>query len=104
MGVGIPATTEHIRLFLCKDRQDFFRHGGLGRCSHKVDRGPVEPFGGGFPVKAQPGAHHQLVDPVSQMGKAQIADRPNLIRCGVQMKIICHGIFSSKIEIIVDIR
>ena len=73
------------------------------RCSHKVDRGPVEPFGGGFPVKAQPGAHHQLVDPVSQMGKAQIADRPNLIRCGIQMKIICHGIFSSKIEIIVDI-
>ena len=65
-----------------------------------MDGGPVQALGGGLAAQAQPGADHHLKDRVSQVGQTQIADGPDMVGRSIQMKIICHGIFSCKIEII----
>ena len=68
---------------LGEDPLQLFGHGRLGGGRHEMDGGLVEPPGGGLPVEHQPGAHHQLKDAVPQVGKAQAADGPDLVRGGV---------------------
>ena len=91
MDVGVAAPLEHGVLLLRQQRQDLLAELRLLRRAYQLDCGAVQTLAGGLPVGAQPCAHQKLVHTVTQMGKADAADAPDLVSGQLYGKIICHS-------------
>ena len=73
MGAGVPATLEDGGLLLREDGQQQVHLGGLLGGGYVGQGGLVELARGELAVEAQPGADHELIDGVAQIGQAQVA-------------------------------